>query len=90
MPQLSKHLGHFFGERERGDVEIVEIGRDSDAGEVAGGEDGGVGGFGDRDVDVFAGALGDGMRDLLRRAVETLEAIDAEEDGIRCGLFEGW
>ena len=55
-------LRHFFGERERGDIEIVEIGRDGDAGEIARGEDGGVGGFGDRDVDVRAGTLGDSLR----------------------------
>ncbi len=83
-------LGHLFGERERRDIEMVEIGRDGDAGEIARGEDGGVGGFGDRDVDVIAGALRDGFGDLVRRAMEALQAIDAEDDGVGRGLFERW
>ena len=72
MPQAFQDLCHLIGERECGDVEIVEIGRDRDAGEIARGDDGGIGGFGNGDIDFLTGALGDGLGDLSRRTVKSL------------------
>jgi hypothetical protein len=83
-------LGHLFGERERRDIEMVEIGCDGDACEIARCDDGGVGGFGYRDIDGWAGAFGDGLRDLLGRAMQALQTIDAEDNGVGRGLLERW
>src|SRR5580704_6203837 len=82
-------LRHFIGERECRDIQVVEIRRDGDAGEITRGEDGGVGGLGDGDVDIFAGAVGDGLGDLVRGAVQALESVNAEDDSVGRGLLEG-
>ena len=88
MPQLSSTCAI---SSVSGSAEIsrsLRFGRDGDAGEIVRGEDGGVGGFGDGDVDVLTGALRNGFGDLMRRAVEALQAVDAEDDGVGRGLFE--
>ena len=50
-------LGHLFGERERGDIQIVQIGRDGNPGKIARGDDGGVGGFGYGYIDCLSPAV---------------------------------
>ncbi len=43
--------GHFFGEREGGDIQFVKIGRNRDAREITRGDNGRVGGLGDSNID---------------------------------------
>ena len=65
-----EYLGHLFGERERRDIQIVEIWRHRDAGEIASGDDGCVGGFGNGNIDIVTRLLRDSLGNLLRRAVK--------------------
>ena len=67
---------------------MVQLRSNADAGETARGQDGGIRRFGDGYVAAPAGLLRDRFGNLPVRAIETLQAVHAEDDGVRRGLLE--
>src|SRR5260370_38824583 len=67
---------------------MIQLGKESAAGEIAGCQHRGVGRFGDGYVGLAAGLLRNRLRDLMQRSIEPLQSVDAEDHRVGSGLLE--